>query len=141
MKLSVKGVINMEKMKELYQKVAADADLQSKFTTIIQDAEKAGAEETEKKLLAFAKEAGYDIGISEMQGFFRDLAQQENNELSETELDMVAGGKGGGIDWGKIGAGAIIATSVASGLAGVGVGVFIMAGCAAGATIVEGVTR
>jgi predicted ribosomally synthesized peptide with nif11-like leader len=129
----------MEKMKELYQKVAADPELQKKYTAIIQDAEKAGAEDTGKKLLAFAKEAGYDIEISEMQQFFKDLADQKSDELSENELDMVAGGKGGGIDWGKIGAGAIIAGSVVAGASGAGAAASV--GCVVGAGVVDGATR
>ena len=129
----------MEKMKELYQKVAADAELQSKFNTIIQDTEKVGAEETEKKLLAFAKEAGYDIEIPAMQEFFRNLAEQKNNELSESELDMVAGGKGEDVNWWNIATATIIAASVATGFTGVGM--ILLGACGVGATIVEEVTR
>jgi predicted ribosomally synthesized peptide with nif11-like leader len=124
----------MEKMKELYQKVAADANLQSKFSTIIQDAEKAGAEETGKKLLAFAKEAGYDIEISEMQEFFSDLAEQKNKELSETELDMVAGGKSVDINWGQVAGTTIAIASLTAGATVVGA--LVVAGCGAGAAAV-----
>lgn len=83
----------MSKMKELYEKVAADDVLQEKFAQIIKDAEKAGKEETEVKLAAFAKEAGSDVTVEEMQAFFKELAETNQNELSDAELDMVAGGK------------------------------------------------
>jgi len=55
------------------------------------------------------------------------------------ELDMVAGGKGGDIDWGKITAGLIVVGSVIRGIAGGGPAVG--AGCTIGAGIVEGATR
>ena len=84
----------MDKMKQLYEKVAADSALQSKFSQIMNEAEKAGQEETEAKLAAFAKEADSDVSISEMQEFFKKMS--ENKEaLSDLELDMVAGGKAG----------------------------------------------
>jgi predicted ribosomally synthesized peptide with nif11-like leader len=80
----------------LYQKVTADPNLRSKFNTVIQDAEKVGTAETEKKLLDFAKDAGYDISLAEMQEFFNDMSEKSSGELSDSELDMVAGGKSGG---------------------------------------------
>ena len=83
----------MEKMKELYHKVATDPTLRNKYNTIIQDAEKTEADESEKKLLALAKEAGYDVTLSEMLDFFKDMSAPDAGELSESELDMVAGGK------------------------------------------------
>ena len=86
----------MSKMKELYLKVSKDETLQEKVTTIMKDAEKAGEEATTEKLIAFAKDAGYDIKADEMQSFFKELAEKDNGELSESEMDMVAGGKGAG---------------------------------------------
>ena len=86
----------MEKMKELYEKVAGDSDLREKFEKIMKDSEKAGTKETEEKLTAFAKEAGYGVTVEEMQAFFKDLAEKAEGEISEAELDMVAGGKSTG---------------------------------------------
>lgn len=82
----------MSQMKTLYEKVAVDLKLREKFNGILQEAEKVGAEETQNQLLSFAKEEGYDITIDEMQRYFEGLAKQEG-ELSDQELDMVAGGK------------------------------------------------
>ena len=76
-------------MKELYQKVAADSVLLEKFQAILKDAEIAGKEATEEKLIAFAKEAGYDVTIEEVQAF----SAQSKGELNDDELDVVAGGK------------------------------------------------
>lgn len=129
----------MDKMKELYQKVAGDSALQSKFNEIINNAEKSGADETQKKLLIFAKESGYDISIEELQSFFRDLTEQHQNELSDTELDMVAGGKLSADDGIQIAAGVITAASVVAGLSGIGI--FATVVCAAGAGTVEGASR
>ena len=83
----------MERMKELYQKVADDGNLQVKFTEIINNVENLETNETQKQLLDFAKEAGYDnISIKEIYEFFG--LNETQDELSESELEMVAGGKG-----------------------------------------------
>lgn len=85
----------MGKMKELYQKVAGDDNLRTKFMEIIDNVENLETREIQKQLLDFAKGAGYDIRIEEMDEFFSDLDEKQD-ELSESELDMVAGGKGNG---------------------------------------------
>ena len=83
----------MSKMNELYEKVAGDNKLQVKFSEIMKDADTAGEEATKEKLIAFAKEAGYDVTAMEMQEFFKELAESKKGELSDVELDQVAGGK------------------------------------------------
>lgn len=85
----------MGQMKELYAKVAADSTLQAKFTEIMKDAEEAGKEATAEKLIAFSKDAGYDVSIEEMAAFF-DEQSNNNGQLDDADLEMVAGGKGGG---------------------------------------------
>ena len=83
----------MSKMKELYEKVAGDSTLQSKFYEIMSNAEKAGEKATDESLIRFAKEAGYDITLDEIKAFFSELAEPKQGELSDEELDLVAGGK------------------------------------------------
>ena len=83
----------MSNMKELYDKVAQDSALQQKFNTILKDAERAGQTATEEKLLAFAKEVGYLVSLEEMKVFFEGMSTQASTELSDAELDQVAGGK------------------------------------------------
>jgi predicted ribosomally synthesized peptide with nif11-like leader len=83
----------MSKMQEFYQKVSKDLTLQDKFNQIMESAEKDGAETTEQKLLQYAKAAGYEIEIVEMQAFFEGMVTQASGELSDAELDQVAGGK------------------------------------------------
>lgn len=90
-----KGKNKMEKMKELYAKVTADNALQEKFNGILGDAENAGEETTNRKLLDFAKEAGFDVTVEEMKAFFKELTEKKEGELSDSELDAVAGGKTG----------------------------------------------
>lgn len=85
----------MGQMKELYAKVAADSALQAKFTEIMKNVEEAGKEATAEKLIAFAKDAGYDVSIEEMAAYF-DAQSNNNGELDDADLEMVAGGKGGG---------------------------------------------
>ena len=85
----------MTKMKELYEKVATDNALQEKLKEIIKAAEKDGKDATEAKLTAFAGEAGFETTVEEAAVFFRTLSEDQKGELSESELDMVAGGKGG----------------------------------------------
>ena len=61
----------MSKMQELYEKVSKDRMLQDKFASIMKEADAAGKEMVEEQLTAFAKEAGYDVTVEEMQSFFR----------------------------------------------------------------------
>ncbi len=84
----------MSKMKELYEKVAADSALQEKFAVIMKGAEEVGEEATKEKLAVFAKEAGYEVTLEEMQNFFKELAESKESQMSDAELDQVAGGKG-----------------------------------------------
>ena len=74
----------MNQMNALYKKVAADNALQEKLVSAMKDA-------SEEKLLAFAKEVGFDVTFADVKAF---AAQAKSGELSESELDMVAGGKG-----------------------------------------------
>lgn len=85
----------MSQMQELFEKVSKDAALQEKFSAITKDAEKAGEDATKEKLVAFSKDAGYDVTPEEMRAFFKELSEKAEGELSEAELDMVAGGKTG----------------------------------------------
>lgn len=88
-----KEIKTMEKMKKLYEKVAGDSALQAKFEVIMTAAEKAGPEKTGEKLIAFAKETGYEVSIEEAREFFLSLTGQKEGALSDAELDAVAGGK------------------------------------------------
>jgi len=82
----------MRTMKELYLKVAADESLQQKVNKIFEaageDADAAG-----KKLVEFAKEQGYDLTVKEIGEFFKTMSEGTDGQLSDEELDAVAGGK------------------------------------------------
>jgi predicted ribosomally synthesized peptide with nif11-like leader len=93
----MKGEMDMSKMNELYEKVAASSTLQEKFAEIIKNAEVAGEEATKEKMVDFAKEAGYDVTVDELQKFFKGLVESEEGALSDVELDQVAGGKSTGL--------------------------------------------
>lgn len=83
----------MDNMQELYEKVAKNSGLLAKFSKIMVDADIVGEHATGEKLAAFAKEAGYDIKPEEMRDFFKRMSERKEGELSDAELDMVAGGK------------------------------------------------
>ena len=84
----------MSKMKELYEKVAKDSDLLTKFNEIMDGARDADGDVTKQKLVAFAKDSGYYVTLDEIRDFFKEMAESKDRALSEAELDMVAGGKG-----------------------------------------------
>lgn len=83
----------MSQMKELYDKVSKDTALQLKFNQILAEAEETGKDAAAEKLLTFAQEAGFSVNVNEMMEFFQTLQEQPEGELSDLELDMVAGGK------------------------------------------------
>lgn len=89
----------MSQMKEMYEKVSASEELKAQFNAILQAAKEAGEEETTKKLLKFSKDQGFTITIAEFKEYFETLENQSKSELTDVELDMVAGGKS---DGGKI---------------------------------------
>jgi predicted ribosomally synthesized peptide with nif11-like leader len=82
-------------MQELYAKVASDATLQAKFNQIMKEAEEASRVAIEDKLVDFAKGAGFAVSLEEMQAFFSELAEKQEDQLSDAQLDQVAGGKSG----------------------------------------------
>jgi len=82
----------MSKMQELFGKVSKDSALQEKFMEIVKGTVNVGEVATKEKLIAFAKEVGYDITLEEMQRFFKDLNENNKGELLEEELEKVAGG-------------------------------------------------
>lgn len=84
----------MEKMKELYEKVAGDDVLKAKFNQIMEATRDADKDSTLEKLVTFAKEQGYEVGAEEIASFFKELIEgAKQGQLSESELDSVAGGK------------------------------------------------
>ena len=99
----------MSQMRELYEKVAASEELKAQFSAILQAAKEAGEEEIAKKLVQFSKNQGLDITIAEFQEFFKNLVEENHGELSEAEMDMVAGG--------KVSAGSVLASVFTLGVA------------------------
>lgn len=85
----------MSKMKELYDKVAADAELLRKFADLAVELSSEKTDEVSgEKLVAFARELGYDVTLDEINSFFDGM--EKAGELSDDDLDMVAGGKSAG---------------------------------------------
>ena len=80
----------MNQIQALYQKIAVDAELRQKLGKILSPAETESKEVTEKKLEAFAAEAGFAVTMNDLKAF---LGEAKKTELSESELDAVAGGK------------------------------------------------
>lgn len=86
----------MDTMQKMYEKVANDGNLKTQFAEIMSGSEQAGREETLAKLVDFAKETGYDVTATEIESFFKEQSEKKDGELSDLELDMVAGGKSKG---------------------------------------------
>jgi hypothetical protein len=82
----------MSKTKELFEKVAKDSVLQAKFGKVIENAKREGEAVTSDKLIDFARDAGYEITFEEMKEYFKEMADQNDELLSESEIDMVSGG-------------------------------------------------
>ena len=82
----------MSTMKELYLKVAAEESLQEKVNKIFEAAGEDGGA-AGKKLVEFAKEQGYVVTLKEIGEFFQTMAEASDVQLSDAELDAVAGGK------------------------------------------------
>ena len=72
----------MEKFTELCKKIAGDASLQQQLKALIK-------ESTDAEKDAFLKNLGYDIPFSEFKAF---IEQKKSDELSDADLDLVAGG-------------------------------------------------
>ncbi|MEL7655492.1 MAG: Nif11-like leader peptide family RiPP precursor [Bacillota bacterium] len=83
----------MSQMKQLYNKVAHDNVLQLKFVKIIENHDHMSNSAIGDRLVEFAKDAGFQVTKEEIKGFFTELTEQQN-ELSDADLEMVAGGKG-----------------------------------------------
>ena len=78
----------MEDLKELYEKVAADPELQKELMEAVGQAAEG---EKMAAVLAFGKKQGYEVAETDVKEFF--AAMQSGKELSAEELDAVAGGK------------------------------------------------
>jgi len=75
-------------LKEFYQKVATDPSLQKELMEAVGAA---AEEEKTEAFLAFGKKYGVEATEEEVKEFF--AAMQAEGELSDDELDAVAGGK------------------------------------------------
>jgi predicted ribosomally synthesized peptide with nif11-like leader len=82
----------MEEMKTFYEKVSKSPMLREKLVWIANEATVAGRKKTKERLIDFVKDAGFDITIEDMRDFFADLAEKKNAELTDAELETVAGG-------------------------------------------------
>ena len=83
----------MQKTQELYDKIAASEKLRREFVDLIETAPKGNLAKIQDELVEFAKKQGYKVSPEEIFAFFEGIASAES-ELSEAELDAVAGGKG-----------------------------------------------
>lgn len=78
------------KMNELYDLVMGSPELQKRFVEICAEQEAESPEAVQAALVAFIAELGFIVTAEEVSAFFEGL--QKGGELSESELDMVAGG-------------------------------------------------
>lgn len=81
----------MKTLQELYDEVMASDELKREFMAISGDEENA-----REKVSEFLKKHDCDATLEELKAFFED---REDGELSEDELEAVAGGKRSIVDW------------------------------------------
>jgi predicted ribosomally synthesized peptide with nif11-like leader len=81
----------MSAMKDLYLKVAADAALQAKVGKIFEESG-TDKEALVGKLIKFGKEQGFEISKDDIIEFYKSM-EESGGQLSDEELDSVAGGK------------------------------------------------
>ena len=83
----------MNKIAEFYNKVMSGEALKEKFTAIVGNvAPDKLSDEALGKLAELAKEAGFEITVAEAKEYFKPV----EGEISDDDLDKVAGGKGEG---------------------------------------------
>ena len=87
-----------EQLKAFLEKVKADTSLQEQL--------KAAADADADAVVSIAKEAGFSISVDDL--------KKAQSELSDEELEGVAGGAGGLATWGCRGPGACYVTNPAS---------------------------
>jgi predicted ribosomally synthesized peptide with nif11-like leader len=94
--------MSLENVKAFYEVVKKDQGLQGKIAQMAQTNPK----EVEATVIKLAGEKGYQFTLDEVKTFAKNLASTmpTNGELSDSELEAVAGGKGGGakFQWGVI---------------------------------------
>jgi hypothetical protein len=83
----------MDKFTAFYNKVMSDEELAAKVAKIFDGKDDKINDEQLQQLSVLAKEVGLDISVEEAKEYFN---REDDDELKEEELDMVAGGKGGG---------------------------------------------
>jgi predicted ribosomally synthesized peptide with nif11-like leader len=92
--------MSQENVKAFYEVVKKDQGLQGKIAQVAQTSPK----EVEATVIKLAGEKGYQFTLDEVKTFAKNLAatMPTNGELSDSELEAVAGGKGGHtkVEWG-----------------------------------------
>ena len=76
----------MKTLNELYNEVTASDELKNEFLAL----------KTPEDIVAFAKKYGCDATLDDIKAFFEEK-QKAAGELSEAELEQVAGGKSAGM--------------------------------------------
>lgn len=83
----------MKPLQELYEKIAREPSLQKEFLSLLNQKEQEKKEVYMDRIVSFAKEQGYLVTAFEVDAFLQELANPAEGELSDAQLDMVAGGK------------------------------------------------
>ena len=87
----------MMTMKELFLKIEADTDLQDTFKKIMEEAAH-DVNVAGKRIAQFAKEQGFDVTVEEILESFNSDAAAFGSQISDEEIDSVAGG----LSWGAL---------------------------------------
>ncbi len=81
----------MGKFVEFYVKMMETPEAQKKVAEIVG---RGANDEAIEKLIALAKDYGFDFTREEVAEYFKNNLNYESSELSDAELEAVAGGKG-----------------------------------------------
>jgi len=86
--------MSREAVESFFREIHKNADLKSRFLKEIGDAQLEVASVVKDKTVDFAKAEGFDFSSSDLEKYSAELADKiyENNEVSESEMEKVAGG-------------------------------------------------
>ena len=79
----------MSQVQEFFNKVESDSIVTEEYKTLLLSCKELSKDEAIQKVIGFAQEKGYTFSVEDIESFAK---AKESDELSEEDLDAVAGG-------------------------------------------------